>query len=75
MDVFSACMYCVSHECLVPTEVRKGLLISWNYSCRWLLATMLELGIEPRSSGRAATEPSPQAGRVLAQDFRGPMQR
>lgn len=28
LDLFSLyeCIYCVLHECLVPTEVRKGLL-------------------------------------------------
>lgn len=38
--------------CLVPVKVRAGCQIPWNWSDRWLWATMWVLGIEPGSSTR-----------------------
>ena len=49
----------VSYVCLVPTETKRGHLISWNCSYRHLLTTVV-LGMEPGSSARVVltTEPS-----------------
>ena len=38
---------------LVPEKPRRGHQILWNWSNRWLRATMWLLRIEPGSSGRA----------------------
>ena len=41
------------HACLVPMEAARGSLIPWNWIYRRLWAARV-LGIQPRSSGRAA---------------------
>lgn len=43
---------CVRAPCtsLIPTEVRRGHQILWNWSDGWLSATIWMLGIEPGSS-------------------------
>lgn len=40
---------CIPHARLVPTEVRCRHQTPWNWSCRWLLATMwmLETDLRP----------------------------
>ena len=43
-----ACM-CVYHVCAGLIEARKGIHISWSWSYRRLWATMLVLGVKPRS--------------------------
>ena len=50
-----ACM-CIwaPSTCLVPTEAKRVRKIPWNWSYRWLWATMRVLGTEPRSSGKEA---------------------
>jgi hypothetical protein len=48
-----ACMYiCILWIFLVPEAARKGL---WNWTSRWLWATVWVLGTKPGSSGRAAS--------------------
>ena len=44
---------CVHHVCAVPVETRRGRQVSWDWSYRWLRVWVL--GIEPRSSTRAAS--------------------
>lgn len=50
--------------CAVPIESRRGHQIPWEWSYRWLLATMWMLRTEPMSPGKAvstvllSTEPS-----------------
>ena len=46
---------CVPHECLVPTEVRRGLQIPWNWSYGWVWATVWVLKTESGSSARATS--------------------
>lgn len=53
-------LYCV-YECFAQMYVyapwaclRREHWVLWKQSCRWLWATMLGLGIELRSSGRAS---------------------
>ena len=48
----------VHYMCSMPDEARRGLCILWNWSYRQLLAAMWVLGIEPGSSGRAASAPN-----------------
>lgn len=45
---------CVPCVCFMPAEVRRGHQIQWSWSYRELQATMLVLGINVRSCGRAA---------------------
>ena len=55
------CIY-IPHAFLVPMEVRRGHLISWNWSYRQLWASMWLVGIKPCSCRRAVkTEPSLQS--------------
>lgn len=49
-------VFCV-HACLCTTCItglKKSHPASWNYSQRWLKASIWVLGIEPRSSGKAS---------------------
>jgi hypothetical protein len=53
MNILTAlCVHCV--HAWVPTEVRGGHQISWNWSYRWLLAVLWVLEDEPLSPTRAA---------------------
>lgn len=45
---------CVPCVCFMPAEVRRGHQIQWKWSYRELQATMLVLGINVRSCGRAS---------------------
>ena len=51
--LFYACL-CMLCACLVPTEARRGHRLPWNWSYRWLWATVWVLRIEP-ISGRVAS--------------------
>lgn len=51
-ECFAHIHVCVSHICLVPTEVRSEHQILWTWSYRWSWATMGALLIEPLCSGR-----------------------
>lgn len=50
---------CVPHACLVPLEARRWCWILWNWSYRWLLTTILVLGLEPLSSEKSSYLPIP----------------
>ena len=58
------CFACLHTLCMpaLCREARRGAWMPWNWSSRWLWATMWVLGIEPESPGRAimleTTEPS-----------------
>lgn len=53
--VLPACVLCVPHTFLVPTEVKRGHQISWIWSYGWLWANMWVLGVEYRSSARTSS--------------------
>ena len=46
---------CVPHICLVSLEVKRGCQVPWNWTYRQLCAAIWVLGMEARSSGRAAS--------------------
>lgn len=53
---YFACMYiCAPCVFLGLAEIRREHQMLWNWSCRWVWAAMWVLGIEPRSTGRAAS--------------------
>lgn len=52
-SVLSACRY-MYHMHVVHTKVRRGHQSPWNWTNSWLRGIMYMLGMEPRSSGRAA---------------------
>lgn len=43
---------CVTLACLIPTEVRKGCWVCWNWSYGWSWATTWVLAMEPGPSAR-----------------------
>lgn len=58
MGVLPECM-AVHHVDIVPTKVRRGWLIPWNWRCRQLWATTWVLGITPGFSERAGSALNP----------------
>lgn len=45
----------IPHWCLVPTEVRRGHWIPWNWNYRWLQATQVGAGNRATSSARTTS--------------------
>jgi hypothetical protein len=53
-NVYLFYMYVCGPECICVPHVSRGPQIPWNWSYRWLWATMWVLGIEPGSYWREA---------------------
>lgn len=54
-DYFSWMYICVPYVCLVPVKVRRGVLIFYNWSYKWLWVTRCVLENEPGHSARATS--------------------
>lgn len=66
----------VPPACLIPAETLRGHQIPWNWSYKWLCATLWMLGMEFWSSGKAgstlkskAISPGVSRGRLLNVHF------
>lgn len=57
MCVWPTCIFVYPLHVWCLPEARRGYLITWNYSYRWLYAAMKMLGIKPGSNS-----PAPETG-------------